>query len=186
MQPTRCPRQDPPARELSWLMTHLTESMWPWHAQMLSPQQGRNTAKLMASHVLRRGRSLPKALSKEQLEQVFAQIHHPMDHMLFLVMLRCGLRVSEVVQLKVSDIDWAQQALRIEQGKGRQDRRVYLSADAVASMRACLQRRPDRVPGDYVFWNQKRPSCTLSIKAVQKKMARYAKATGIVASCHSL
>src|SRR5262245_3039198 len=42
------------------------------------------------SHVLRRGRSLPKALSKEQLEQVFAQIHQPMDHTLFLVMLRYG------------------------------------------------------------------------------------------------
>src|SRR5215475_3704999 len=100
MRPTRCPWQDPPARELSWLMTHLTASRLPWHAQMLSPQQGRKTAKLMPSHVLRRGRSLPKALSKEQLEQVFAQIHHPMEHTLFLVVLQCGVAGSEVVHLK--------------------------------------------------------------------------------------
>jgi integrase len=65
-----------------------------------------------------------------------------MDRTLFWLMLRCGLRVSEVVQLKVSDMDWTQQALRIEQGKGRKDRRVYLSADAVASVRECVQRRP--------------------------------------------
>jgi integrase/recombinase XerD len=138
------------------------------------------------SHMLRRGRTLPRALSKEHIEQLFAHIHSAMDRTLFLLMLRCGLRVSEVVHLKVSDIEWTQQALRIEQGKGRKDRRVYLSADAVASVRECVQRRPSGVPGDAVFWNQKRPSRALSVKAIQKKMARYANAAGIVASCHSL
>jgi site-specific recombinase XerD len=138
------------------------------------------------SHILRRGRTLPKALSQEHIEQLFAHIHVAMDRTLFLLMLRCGLRVSEVVHLKVRDIDWTQQALRIEQGKGRKDRRVYLSADAVASLHECVQRRPSGVPGDAVFWNQKRPSRPLSAKAIQKKMARYAKAAGIMASCHSL
>jgi integrase len=61
-----------------------------------------------------------------------------MDRTLLLLMLRCGLRVAEVVRLQVSDIDWPQQALRIEQGKGRKDRRVAVSADAVASVRACV------------------------------------------------
>ena len=94
-----------------------------------------------------------------------------------------GLRVSEVAQLKLQDIDWSQQAVLVEQGKGRKDRRVYLSADAVASLRECLTQRPSGVPEDAAFWNQKRPSRTLSVKAIQKKMARYAKAAGIVASC---
>jgi site-specific recombinase XerD len=76
--------------------------------------------------------------------------------------------------------------LRIEQGKGRKDRYVYLSADALASLRECLQRRLAGVPEDLVFWNQKRFSRTLSVKAIQKKMARYAAAAGINASCHSL
>jgi site-specific recombinase XerD len=145
-----------------------------------------NVNPVKPSHILRRGRTLPKALSQEQIEQLFAHIHVAMDRTLFLLMLRCGLRVSEVVQLKVSDIDWPQQALRIEQGKGRKDRRVYLSADAVASLRECVQRRPSGVPGDAVFWNQKRPSRPLSVKAIQKKMARYANAAGIMVSCHSL
>jgi site-specific recombinase XerD len=145
-----------------------------------------NVNPVKPSHILRRGRTLPKALPQEQIEQLFAHIHVAMDRTLFLLMLRCGLRVSEVVQLKVSDIDWPQQALRIEQGKGRKDRRVYLSADAVASLRECVQRRPSGVPGDAVFWNQKRPNRPLSVKAIQKKMARYANAAGITASCHSL
>jgi integrase/recombinase XerD len=49
-----------------------------------------------------------------------------------------------------------------------------------------VQRRPSGVPGDAVFWNQKRPNRPLSVKAIQKKMARYANAAGIVVSCHSL
>jgi site-specific recombinase XerD len=55
---------------------------------------------------------------------LFAQIHHPMDRALLLLMLRGGLRVSEVAELKMRDLDWSQQALLVEPGKGRKDRRV--------------------------------------------------------------
>jgi integrase/recombinase XerD len=115
-----------------------------------------------------------------------AQIHPPMDRALLLLMLRGGLRVSEVAPLKVRDLDWSQQALLVEPGKGRKDRWVYLSADAVASLHACLQQRPREVSGDMVVWNQKRPSHPLSVKAIQQKIPRYANAAGITASCHSL
>jgi site-specific recombinase XerD len=94
------------------------------------------------SHFVRRGRPLPKALTREQGQRLFAQIAHPMDRALFLVILRCGLRVSEVAQLKLEQIDWEQQALHIVQGKGRKDRRVYMSPDAVASVRQCLEQHP--------------------------------------------
>ena len=138
------------------------------------------------SHFVRRGRPLPKALSREQVQRLFAQIEHPMDRALFLVMLRCGLRVSEVAQLKLEHIDWEQQALQVVQGKGRKDRRVYLSPDAVASVQQCLAQHPGARAQGYVFWNRKRAERPLSVKAIQKKMERYAKAAGITASCHSL
>ena len=138
------------------------------------------------SHFVRRGRPLPKALSREQVQRLFAQIAHPMDRALFLVMLRCGLRVSEVAQLQLEQIDWEQQALHVVQGKGRKDRRVYMSPDAVASLHACLAQHPGERTKGYVFWNRKRQGQLLSVKAIQKKMERYAKAAGITASCHSL
>ena len=137
------------------------------------------------SHFLRRGRPLPKPLAQDQVRALFAQITHPMDHALGLLMLRCGLRVSEVARLRLEEIDWTQQSLRIEQGKGRKDRLVYLSTDALAALRACLTARPTVVPEGLVFWNQKRPHRALSAKGIQKKMERYAKAAGIKASCHS-
>jgi len=138
------------------------------------------------SHFVRRGHPLPKALSREQVQRLFAQIAHPMDRALFLVMLRCGLRVSEVAQLKLDHIDWEHQALDIEQGKGHKDRRVYMSPDAVASVQQCLEQHPGGRALGYGFWNRKRAQQPLSVKAIQKKMERYAKAAGITASCHSL
>src|SRR6266702_7463391 len=108
------------------------------------------------SHFVRRGRPLPKALSREQVQRLFAQIDHPMDRALFLVMLRCGLRVSEAAELKLEQIDWEQQALHIVQGKGRKDRRVYMSPDAVASVQQCLEQHPGGQAQGYVFWNRKR------------------------------
>lgn len=138
------------------------------------------------SHFLKQGRALPKKLTQEQIQRLFARIKNRMDRAMFLLMLRCGLRVSEVAQLKVSDIDWQQQALLVEQGKGRKDRRLYLSADALASLQECLQMRPSYITGERFFWNQKRQNQELSIKAIQKKMERYAKGSQVKASCHSL
>jgi site-specific recombinase XerD len=76
------------------------------------------------SHLLRQGRPLPKQLSQDQVRLLFTQITNPLDHALYLLILRCGLRVSEVARLRRSDLDWEQQSLRIDQGKGRKDRVV--------------------------------------------------------------
>jgi integrase/recombinase XerD len=91
-----------------------------------------------------------------------------------------------VAQLKLEQIDWEQQALHIEQGKGRKDRRVYMSPDAVASVQQCLAQHPGERAHGYVFWNRTRHARPLSVKAIPKKMERYAKTAGIPASCHSL
>ncbi len=138
------------------------------------------------SHFARLGRPLPRALSQEQLQALFAQITHPMDHALFGVMLRGGLRVSEVVKLRLRDIDWEQGRLRIEQGKGRKDRYVFFSSDAAERLHACGALRPGGIPKDAVFWNRKRPQQPLTIKAIQKKMERLAQAAGVEATCHQL
>jgi site-specific recombinase XerD len=138
------------------------------------------------SHHLRVGRPLPKRLSGEQVRRLFSVIGNPVDRALFLLMLRCGLRVSEVARLKAADVDWEQGAVFVSQGEGRKDRSVYLSPDAAAAVKECLRLRPAKVPWGRLFWNQKRKNSELSVKAIQKKMERYAQAAGVTASCHSL
>jgi integrase len=63
---------------------------------------------------------------------------------------------------------------------------VYLSPDAIANLRQCLEQHPGEGAHGYAFWNRKRSARPLSVKAIQKKMERYAKAAGITTSCHRL
>ena len=139
---------------------------------LVMERQGLAINPVKPSHFLRRGRPLPKHLSQDQVRTLFAHITHPMNHALGLLMLRCGLRVSEVARLRLGDIDWEPPSLRIDQGKGRQDRIVSLSADARAALRPCLALRPAAVPDEGVLWNPKRPHRARSTKGLQKKMER--------------
>lgn len=155
--------------------------------EFLMPElEGEPVTPIKPSHFLRQGRPLPKKLTGEEVRHLFARITNRMDRALFLLMLRCGLRVSEVAALKLTDLDWEEKAVLVRQGKGRKDRRVYLSPDAAAGLSECRGLRPEQVPGERFFWNQKRRRRPLSVKAIQKKMERYARAAGVKASCHSL
>ena len=131
-------------------------------------------------------RPLPKRLSEAEVKQLFNSINKVMDRTIFLLMLRCGLRGLRAAHLKLTGIDRQQSVVLIEQGKGRKDHWLYLSADALSSLRECLRQRPQGINHPYFFWNQKRHCQPLSVKANQKNMERYTKAVGMVASAHSL
>jgi site-specific recombinase XerD len=61
-----------------------------------------------------------------------------------------------------------------------------MSPDAIARVQRCLEQHPGEQAHGHVFWNRKRQARPLSVKAIQKKMERYAKAAGVTASCHRL
>jgi integrase/recombinase XerD len=66
-------------------------------------------------------------LSLEEIKLFLAAAAHPKYHAAFSIAYGAGLRVSEVVSLKVSDIDSERMVLRVEQGKGSRDRYAMLS-----------------------------------------------------------
>jgi site-specific recombinase XerD len=68
-----------------------------------------------------------------------------------------GLRASEVVSLKVTDIDSSRQVIRVEQGKGRKDRYAMLSHDLLELLRAWWRAGHQRgvmLPGGWLFPGQ--------------------------------
>lgn len=68
-----------------------------------------------------------------------------------------GLRASEVVYLRVSDIDSERQVIRIEQSKGRKDRNAMLSDDLLALLRAWWRLGREKgvmLPGGWLFPGQ--------------------------------
>jgi len=72
-------------------------------------------------------RKLPVVLSLEEAKRFMSCTAHPKFKAALAVAYGSGLRVSEVVALKVSDIDSERMTLRVEQGKGSRDRYAMLS-----------------------------------------------------------
>jgi len=70
---------------------------------------------------------LPEILNREEIGRLLAVVVHPKHRALLVTTYAAGLRVSEVVRLKVTDLDPIRTALRVEQGKGAKDRYTTLS-----------------------------------------------------------
>ncbi len=83
---------------------------------------------------LRLPRPLPKHLRDEQLQALFSEIADIRDRAIFILMLRCGLRVQEVALLTVDAIDSRNRQLYVFSGKGNKGRVVYLSDDAKTAL----------------------------------------------------
>jgi site-specific recombinase XerD len=81
------------------------------------------------------GRKLPVVLSCEEVSELFQVVTNLKHRAILMAAYAGGLRVSEVTHLRVSDIDGQRMMLRVEQGKGRQDRYVMLSHRLLAVLR---------------------------------------------------
>ncbi len=86
--------------------------------------------------VVRQARKLPEVLSPEEVALLLEAAPGPKYKAALSTAYGAGLRVSEVVALKVTDVDSTRMMLRIEQGKGRKDRHAMLSPQLLALLRA--------------------------------------------------
>ena len=80
-------------------------------------------------------RKIPVVLSPEEVVRFLEAAPGPKYKAALSAAYGAGLRVSEVVALKVSDIDSKRMILRIEQGKGRKDRHAMLSPQLLELLR---------------------------------------------------
>ena len=84
---------------------------------------------------VREPRKMPAVLSLEEVARLLEAAPGPKYKAALSAAYAAGLRVSEVVALKVSDIDSERLLLRIEQGKGRKDRFAMLSPKLLELLR---------------------------------------------------
>jgi integrase/recombinase XerD len=80
-------------------------------------------------------RKIPVVLSPAEVARVLEAAPGPKDKAALSAAYGAGLRVSEVVALKVSDVDSRRMLLKIEQGKGRKDRLAMLSPQLLELLR---------------------------------------------------
>ena len=94
---------------------------------------------------------LPEILSREEVWRLLTAPSHPRHRLLLTTIYAAGLRVSEAIALRVSDIDADRMTIRIEQGKGAKDRYVPLAARLLQDLRAYWTSAP---PGVWLFANR--------------------------------
>jgi site-specific recombinase XerD len=136
---------------------------------------------------LRLPRPLPKHLRDEQLQALFSEITDIRDRAIFILMLRCGLRVQEVALLTVDAIDSRSRQLYVFSGKGNKGRVVYLSDDAQTALEQYMKKR--RLSKQKkVFLVQKGPltGMPISVRGIQKRIEYYARKADINVCCHHL
>jgi len=149
-------------------------------------EEGRKRVNPVTRISLRLPKPLPRHLKDEQVSRLFAFITDLRDRAMFMLMLRCGLRVEEVAHLSVDAVEYQRRQIFVYNGKGGKDRVVYMSEDARSALLVYLEKRSSKARG--LFLVQKGPmrGRPLSVRGIQKRIEYYARKSSLEVSCHWL
>ena len=98
--------------------------------------------------------TLPVVLSRDEVARLIAAAPNLKSQTALSIAYGAGLRASEVIALKVGDIDSQRMTLRVEQGKGRKDRYAMLSPVLLERLRAWWRvghAQGKMLPGGWLF-----------------------------------
>jgi len=139
---------------------------------------------IVRRHHVREHQRLPRPVDEESLKRFFAVITDSRDRAMFLLMLRCGLRIGEVAGLHLADLYLSEEYPRVVvRGKGSRERGVYLSRQAETALREYLTERPS-ARSEFVFLSYLEDG--LSTTAIHKRLMRYREEAQIQISAHRL
>ena len=93
-------------------------------------------------------KKLPEVLSKEEVTQILTCTQNLKHKCLLATVYSCGLRVGEVLNLRLPDIDSNRMLVHVRMSKGRKDRYVRLGHSNLALLRAYYR---EHTPRDYLF-----------------------------------
>jgi site-specific recombinase XerD len=114
--------------------------------------------------------TLPKPMPEHDLVTFFKAVDSQRDRLLFLAMLRCGLRVSEACSLRWDDYDVEAGSIRVNDGKGHVDRVVYVSPDLERELKGW---RAKVAGSPYLFPSRKRKGRPIDRRVVNVIMSEY-------------
>src|SRR5262245_2612942 len=127
----------------------------------------------------KRPRTLPSVLSPDEVLRLLDAAPPPRDRVLLQVAYGCGLRLNELLHLRVSDIDRARMVVHVRQGKGAKDRLVPLSLRLLQELRAYW--RVCR-PRTWLFPGQTADG-TMTASNIQRRFGRLVKQVGLTKHC---
>lgn len=123
----------------------------------------------------RQEQALPAVLSTADVRKLFGALDNPKHRLMAFLLYSAGLRVGELVRLRVADLDANRLQVRVRRGKGGKDRcTLYSEAarDAVVAYVAVMQ------PGEWLFTGT-RGDRPITARSVQKVITGAARRAGI-------
>jgi len=119
---------------------------------------------------------LPRAISPGDVRKILAAIKEARDRALVIVLLRTGMRIGEVLGLKMRDLDVREKKIHIYEGeKNCLGRVVYLSDDALMALRLWFKKRDKSK--EYLFYGLRRSN--LCYTAAWNIFTKYLSAAGL-------
>lgn len=133
----------------------------------------------------KRPQRLPELLSGAEVAALLAACANPKHRALLATCYGCGLRVSELVNLRVAHIDGERRLLRVEQGKGAKDRLVPIGPSLLEHLRAYWRLYR---PSTCLFPSATHPARAVSVSTAQKVFQHARAAAGIdkIGGIHAL
>ncbi len=126
-------------------------------------------------HRPKRAKVLPNVLSKEEVKKIL-DAHSNLKHKAMLSMIySCGLRRSELLNLKFSDIDSKRNIVLLKNAKGKKDRIAPLSPKILAMLRTYYK---EYKPKNWLFEGQKQGE-QYSEKSLQSVLKQALQKVGI-------
>jgi len=120
-------------------------------------------------------KKLPVILDKDEALRIFQVVENPKHRTMLMLVYSAGLRVGEVVKLKIEDVDSKRKLIHLHSAKGKKDRYTLLSDVALDSLRAYYK---EYKPKDYLFEGAEGRK-HLSERSIQQVFERAVKKAGI-------
>jgi len=128
---------------------------------------------------------LPRAIDPEDIRAFLSVIHKPRDRAMMLLLLRTGMRIGELLNTRIMDINLEEKRIEIyEARKTRTGRVVYLSKDAETALNKWFNERDSREP--YLFYSVRRDRDMISYTGARRIFNRYMAEAGLSHKGYSL
>jgi site-specific recombinase XerD len=97
----------------------------------------------------KKAKTLPKVLTKDEIRLLFQNTRFGRNRLMLQFMYGSGCRVSEVVKLKVEDLNLKERTASIRGGKGNKDRMIILSKEWIHDLKKYLDKK--KIKSEFVF-----------------------------------
>lgn len=168
-------------RKLAWSSCNIAVSALKffYHVTLKRPQAQFNIPRARAPQ------KLPQILSREEIARIIESTNEIKHRVILMLAYGAGLRVSELCQLKVSDIDSSRMSIRVEQGKGAKDRYSLLSPRLLGELRRYWSVYR---PYHWLFPSPRKPGRPIDVQTAQRVFQAALLRSGISKDCsiHSL